>query len=723
MAILSNEPFITIHDQNKPQDSIEIGANFPGATADVSIDPVRFGVPDTNGAVGPDHFVELLNGVYSVYDKSGVLLEQSSLDAFWTAAGVQVEFSFDPRVLYDPESDRWFAASVDNLSRGGPPQLNDFLVAVSYTSDPTDGWQAVKIDSDPNDDHRADFPMLGINSDGVFLSANMFPVTAASVVTTFVAIPKDDLLQAAPSIANVTLFDDLDGTDTGFSVQPSVAYGTSGSELFLSAFNTSLGFLKISSIDGPITNPQLNVLDRLVDVPPASPPPPAIQEGTSETIDLSFSGSRFSSSVVLQDGKLFGVQSIDDGGHAALRWFMIDDPISAPTLLDSGIIHPDNLDVYFGSIAVNPLGQAVIGFTGSGPDDFPSAYAVAGTLVGDDLEFGDPILLQAGTGPFTAFGGRWGDYSATTFDPDNPTHFWTIQEWSAGSLGGREDLWATQVTEIIFDFAIADDNDNVVDGTAGNDLLPGLGGDDIIRGFAGDDTLQGGDGNDTLLAGLGNDTLQGGDGNDFLSGGQGDDNINTGQGDDVVLGGAGNDQIGGMAGRDIVRAGAGDDLIAWNDPTGDVVFGGRGNDTILGGNVAADEIHGGAGDDLIQAFATSPEAATASDRLFGDAGDDGVTGGNAADFIEGGRGDDILTGNAGADVFSFRADQTGDDTITDFDPSEDVVELVGFGASFDPLAALSAATGGTELDLGGGNSVLLLDRTVAEFGADDFLIV
>jgi serralysin len=112
-----------------------------------------------------------------------------------------------------------------------------------------------------------------------------------------------------------------------------------------------------------------------------------------------------------------------------------------------------------------------------------------------------------------------------------------------------------------------------------------------------------------------------------------------------------------------------------------------------------------------------------SDRLFGDAGDDVVIGGNAADFIEGGRGNDILTGNDGADVFTFRDNQTGDDMITDFDPSEDVVELVGFDASFDPLAALSATSQGTELDLGGDNSVLLLGRTVAEFGADDFLIV
>ena len=298
--------------------------------------------------------------------------------------------------------------------------------------------------------------------------------------------------------------------------------------------------------------------------------------------------------------------------------------------------------------------------------------------------------------------------------------------------------------------AIADDIDNVVTGTTGNDVLSGLGGNDAILGLAGDDILDGGNGNDVLDGGGGNDTLtggkgddilegsfgndvadggngndtiNGGDGNDVLSGGRGDDNINTGQGDDVVLGGQGNDRIGGMAGRDVVMAGAGDDFIAWNDPTGDVVFGDGGNDTILGGNVAADEIHGGAGDDLIRAFATSPESATASDKLFGDAGDDTVIGGNAADTIEGGSGDDFLTGNDGADVFIFRDNRTGDDIITDFDPSEDVVQLVGFDASFDPLAELSATAQGAELDLGQGDSVLFLGRTVAEFSANDFLIV
>jgi serralysin len=64
--------------------------------------------------------------------------------------------------------------------------------------------------------------------------------------------------------------------------------------------------------------------------------------------------------------------------------------------------------------------------------------------------------------------------------------------------------------------AIADDNDNVVQGTLGNDRLPGLDGNDTIRGLAGNDIIQGGDGKDSMDGGVGNDTLTGGKGPDLF---------------------------------------------------------------------------------------------------------------------------------------------------------------------------------------------------------------
>ncbi|WP_213285626.1 CHRD domain-containing protein [Bradyrhizobium sp. sGM-13] len=252
--------------------------------------------------------------------------------------------------------------------------------------------------------------------------------------------------------------------------------------------------------------------------------------------------------------------------------------------------------------------------------------------------------------------------------------------------------------------AIADDNDNVVVGTPGDDFLPGLGGNDIIRGLAG------------------NDRLEGGDGDDIIRGGQGDDDINTGAGNDLVFGGRGNDTVGGMAGSDTVFGGAGDDFIAWNDPTGDVVFGDAGNDTLRGGDVAADTIFGGGGDDLIRAVANQQLADHAPDRLFGDRGNDTIIGGNADDTIEGGAGDDTLAGFGGADQFVFRESEPGNDLITDFDVTQDVAVLDGFGADFDPLDNLSAAASGTTLDLGEGNQVVFVGLLPTEFDAANFLV-
>ena len=61
--------------------------------------------------------------------------------------------------------------------------------------------------------------------------------------------------------------------------------------------------------------------------------------------------------------------------------------------------------------------------------------------------FDDPVLLKAGVSDYEVTAGtgrnRWGDYSATTLDPDDPFTFWTIQEWVSGT-----DIWSTQITEL-----------------------------------------------------------------------------------------------------------------------------------------------------------------------------------------------------------------------------------------------------------------------------------
>jgi PEP-CTERM motif-containing protein len=422
---------------------VTIGQNFTGA----SLSSSGFIPPDTMGAVGPTAFVELINGQYSVYDKSSsTVLQTSSLDQFWRNAGVSpTSFTFDPRVVYDPFSERYLAASVDN--QDGP---NNFLLAASKTSDPTQGWSGFAISSDPTRQRWADFPTLGFNRDGVYLSANMFRIGDSTTNDAgMVAIPKADLLAPTPTVAHATLFEAT--PNAGFAVQPAVDLDNrKSSAILLSSPISSPANLKRSDIIGDIRSPRLNTAGGIIPLTPFATTFGAVQPELARNLEI-LNGSILHANVVLQNNALWGVQTISDNGQGALRWFQIDGDTNK--VLQEGLIKRPGFDLFYGSIAVNKSGDVVIGFTGSSKSQFASAYAVAGTTINGKTLFGDPLLLRQGVASYERLRNgrnRWGDYSATTLDPSNSKSFWTIQEWASGL-----NSWSTQITEIRFGFAAA----------------------------------------------------------------------------------------------------------------------------------------------------------------------------------------------------------------------------------------------------------------------------
>ena len=119
----------------------------------------------------------------------------------------------------------------------------------------------------------------------------------------------------------------------------------------------------------------------------------------------------------------------------------------------------------------------------------------------------------------------------------------------------------------------------VLSGTEGRDFLRGTDGNDLIFGLAGNDSIDGNDGNDSIFGDAGRDSLRGGDGNDEIVGGEGDDFLDGELGDDVLIGDDGDDQIDGNFGNDTIDAGAGADTIFDSDGI-DTITVGLGADVI-----------------------------------------------------------------------------------------------------------------------------------------------
>ncbi len=416
--------------------SLAVGLDFTGS---------RFGSesssypPDTMGAVGPEHVVELINGRYAVYRKSdGVRVETRSLNQFWSSAGAAYAgSSFDPRVLYDAASQRWFAVSADNARAA-----NGILVAVSQSSDPTEGWHGFRIDADASDTLWADFPTLGVSADSVVVATTMFPLGTSQDASTsgVIVIPKADLLAPTPTIERATTFERV---LVGYQAQPVVDLesATPGATL-ISGTIAPLGLVMVNEIDTSGATAVLGALQNIA-VPAVLGPPDARQPGPKA--DLDAGDSRFGSNIVQRDGRAWAVAGGEQDGRAAVRWLAFD--ATTHDVLESGFITDPELDLYYPSIAIGARGEIVIGMSGSSETTYASSFAVLGETSGGSTQFGSPILLEAGVADYQRLGGdgrnRFGDYSATVVDPSDPDVFWTFQEFVPSA-----NVWGIRITQL-----------------------------------------------------------------------------------------------------------------------------------------------------------------------------------------------------------------------------------------------------------------------------------
>ena len=455
--------------------SVSLGQNFTGTTFDLNtgITPA-----DANGAVGPAHFVEFINGIVAIYNKTNVAsVQRKSNAAFWADAGLIISsdaLTTDPRVLYDPVSQRWFATQVDfNATVSDPTsQANNFLLAVSLTASPTGPWKGFKFQADQDNGYFADFPTLGVDADAVYISGDFYSPGEMPAGPGLVSIPKADLVGATPTIANLHWFGVMDYAVRGEVLQPASCFDGSAHGNILAIGDIGSDSSPHSNVvsfavqDAGGTSPSLSAPTDLTVLPYEVPDnadlgvPQFVAPQPDGSTLLQANDARLSAKVYAVGGVLYAVHTTEVAGRMAIRWYRIR--AADHVLLEQGTIADPNLDLFFPSIAANPYGVVMICCNGSSFSSYISSYAYAGQTVNGQTTFGGSFVLKAALFNYhdindvlgslleTPTPSRWGDYSATSVDPADPTHFWTIQMYPSDEdpdIGVG--IWSTQITEII----------------------------------------------------------------------------------------------------------------------------------------------------------------------------------------------------------------------------------------------------------------------------------
>jgi hypothetical protein len=441
--------------------------------------------PDQGLCAGGGYVMEAINNALEVFDSKGnVVSGPTALSQFFKQSPeiirstplVYGEFISDPRCYHDAATGRWFITELaidTNPVTGADANHSSVIVAVSKTSSPTGDYYLYSFDTTDGDGTDplhpgcpcfGDQPLIGADAHGFYISTNEFSIHANDFNGAQVfALSKAALV--AGTLGTVTHIDagaiptppvDLAFGSLWYSIQPASSprateSGGSGTEYFLSAlqfgytpFDNRIAVWALkgtASLDS--ASPHLDLVYTVISSESygqvnafgasekSGPTPLRDALGDTDAINKLNANDDRMNQVIYSNGALWsGVNTnVSVGGETrqGIAWFVVEPEMDDGHLLahmrNQGYVAVAGEDVLFPSLAVAGEGNAVMSFTLSGPDYFPSA---AYTIVGDR---GDSVhIVGAGVGPDDGFTGyaaytgstngiaRWGDYSAAVTD-------------------------------------------------------------------------------------------------------------------------------------------------------------------------------------------------------------------------------------------------------------------------------------------------------------------
>ncbi len=443
--------------------------------------------PDSDGDVGPNHYVNAVNTRIKIFDKSGNPLNGTNGTTFnsffsgLTGTPCANANDGDPFVMYDHVADRWVVS--DFAFPAFPGSSFYQCIGVSQTPDPVSGgWFLYAVQVDPaNPTYLGDYPKFGLWPDAYYLTMNLFSSPTTFNGVRVYALNRASMLTGGPANAIGFTLSAADVLDSYSFVAASFRTGAAppaGRQEFILAVD--------SPASGGVTLTQVHA--RLFHVDFVTPANSTFGVGANHMPNAEITVNGFidaftntTSHLVPQSGTTQKLDTLGDkimtplvyqnlGGTESLwasqtvcteatcvqptgtRWYQFNvtggtypaTPVQQETWTNGN----DGLWRWMGSIAVNQSGSMAIGYSTSSASMFPS-IRYAGRIVSDplnDLGQGEATMI-AGGGSQTSTSDRWGDYSMLTIDPSDNYSFWHVNEYYAATAGAS---WFTRIGKFAF---------------------------------------------------------------------------------------------------------------------------------------------------------------------------------------------------------------------------------------------------------------------------------
>lgn len=426
--------------------------NFDG----INFQPVT--PPDPTMCVGPNHIIQMVNGVsgavLKIFNKSGgTLRAEADLDAITGKGGLG-----DPIAMYDHLADRFVLLEFNN---SGETVSEGLTIAVSQTPDPMGSWYVYFFSRGST---FPDYPKLSVWPDAYYATTNDF--TASYDGTSYYAFDRTKMLAGDPlaTVQRITIgslskhFASCVVTLEGNTLPPA---GTGG--LF--------AYMQDDSWTGPIDADSIGLYEFDVDfVTPANTVVTTRASLNVAAFKSDICGltrgrciSQPSTSIMLEAlqqkvmnqpiYRRFGTYEgivmshiVDKGSNiSGVRWYELRKTTGNWSVYQQSTYAPDNTHRWMPAICYDNMGNIALAYNVSSNSTgvYPGIrYTGRKECDAPNTMTYSEDVLRAGTNYNS--NNRYGDYSHMQIDPDGVT-FWVTCEYNIANT------WSTRIASFTLD--------------------------------------------------------------------------------------------------------------------------------------------------------------------------------------------------------------------------------------------------------------------------------